>query len=72
MGHLLDGISHVHDDSGTNIWKPGGEKKLKPGGFNLVSILNKMIIDLVSIFRCSSSAHNRVHARHVDSSNLVF
>ena len=27
-------------------------------------------INLVSIFRCSSSAHNRVHVRRVDSSQL--
>ena len=30
------------------------------------------LINLVSIFRCSSSAHNRVHVRRVDSSTLVF
>ena len=29
-------------------------------------------INLVSISRCSSSAHNRVHTRRVDSSTLVF
>ena len=30
------------------------------------------LVNLVSIFRCSSSAHNRVPTSHVDCSNLVF
>ena len=36
------------------------------------SRISLKFINLVSIVRCSSSAHNLVHARRVDSSTLVF
>jgi hypothetical protein len=41
-------------------------------GYSPISLTGVSLVNLVSIFRCSSSADNRGHPRHVDSSNLVF
>ena len=40
--------------------------------FSPISLTGVAFINFVSIFRCSSSAHNGVHPRRVDSSTLVF
>ena len=40
--------------------------------YSPISLVSISPINLVSIFRCSSSAHNGVHARRVDSSTQVF
>ncbi len=39
--------------------------------YSPISLTGVAFINFVSIFRCSSSAHNRVHTRCVDSSTLV-
>jgi hypothetical protein len=40
--------------------------------YSPITFTNFVLINLVSIFRCSSSSCNPVHVRHVDSSTLVF
>ena len=39
--------------------------------YSPISLTDVVFINFVSIFRCSSSVHNRVHASRVDSSTLV-